>query len=67
MTAQPTNHEDQQPVDDQIDPIGPITFTKRSRIGARAFALVGTASVFAVGVIELADTCTTHTSISAPH
>jgi hypothetical protein len=70
MTAQHNQPEDQvdvQPVDEQPDPIGPITFPKRSRIGSRAYALVGTASALAIGVIELADTCTTHTSISAPN
>jgi hypothetical protein len=66
MTAQYNQPEDQlatQPVDEQPDPIGPITFPKRSRIGARALALVGTASVLAVGVIELTDGCTTLTTI----
>ena len=32
-------------------------------LGARALALVGTASVLAVGVIELTDGCTTLTTI----
>ena len=70
MTAQHNQPEDQlnaQPVDEQPDPIGPITLPKRSRIGARALALVGTASALAIGGIELADTCGTFTSISAPH
>jgi hypothetical protein len=63
MTAQPNNHEDHQPAEDQPDPIGPITFTKRSRIGARALALVGTASVVAAGGIGLAETCGPFTTI----
>jgi hypothetical protein len=57
MTAQPNQPEDHQPVDGQTDPIGPITFTKRTRIGARALALVGTASIVAAGGIGLADAC----------
>jgi hypothetical protein len=64
MTAQPNNHEDHQPADDQTDPIGPMTLPKRLRIGARAFALVGAASALAVGVIEVTDGCTTYTTIS---
>jgi hypothetical protein len=70
MTAQHNQPEDQvdvQPVDEQPDPIGPITFPKRTRIGARALALVGTAGVLAVGVVELTENCGTFTSISAPH
>ena len=60
MTAQHNQPEDQlatQPVDEQPDPIGPITLPKRSRVGTRALALVGTAGLFAVGIVELADTC----------
>jgi hypothetical protein len=66
MTAQHNQPEDQlatQQVDEQPDPIGPITLPKRSRLGARALALVGTASVLAVGVVELTDGCTTFTTI----
>ena len=69
MTAQHNQPEDQLdtlPVDERPDPIGPITFPKRSRIGARALALVGTASALAVGVIELTDGCTTFTTIHQP-
>jgi hypothetical protein len=69
MTAQHNQPEDQvdaQPVDEQSDPIGPITLPKRSRIGARALALVGTASVLAVGVIEITDGCGTFTTINNP-
>jgi hypothetical protein len=62
MTAQHNQPEDlpaDRPTDEQADPIGPITMPKRSRIGSRTLALVGSASVFAIGVIELADTCST--------
>jgi hypothetical protein len=69
MTAQHNQPEDQltaQPVDEQTDPIGPLTMPKRSRIGARALALVGAASILAVGVIEVTDGCTTFTTIHQP-
>jgi hypothetical protein len=58
MTAQHNQPEDQlatPTVDEQIDPIGPITLPKRGRVGARALALVGTAGVLAVGVVEIGD------------
>ena len=60
MTAQHNQPEDQvsaQPVDEQTDPIGPITLPTRSRVGSRALALVGTASVLAIGGIGFADAC----------
>jgi hypothetical protein len=60
MTAQHNQPEDQltaQPAAEQTDPIGPITMPKRTLIGARAFALVGAASVLTVGVIEVTDLC----------
>jgi len=66
MTAQP-NNQDQvtaQPAEDKTDPLGPITFTKHSLVGARALALVGAASVLAVGVVQLTDTCSTWPTIS---
>jgi hypothetical protein len=67
MTAQP-NHEDHQPAEDQTDPLGPITLPSRLRIGARAFALVGAASVLAAGVIEITEGCGGPiTTVSAPH
>jgi hypothetical protein len=53
MTAQ--HHEEQpdvQQVSESTDPLGPITLPKRSKIGARAMALVGTVglSAFAAAV-----------------
>ena len=53
MTAQ--HHDDlydAEPQTDGIDPIGPITLPKRSKVGARAMALVGTVgmSTFALAV-----------------
>jgi hypothetical protein len=44
-------HAQQQPAD-ATDPLGPITLPTRSRIGARAMALVGTVglSAFAAAV-----------------
>ena len=49
-----------------VDPIGPVTLPKRSRIGSRAFALVGTASVAALAVHAFADG-TTLTTIHEHH
>jgi hypothetical protein len=54
MTAQ--HHEEQpdvqQPTPDGTDPIGPIMLPKRSKVGSRAMALVGTVglSTFAAAV-----------------
>ena len=67
MTAQHNQPEDQvsaQPVEEQPDPIGPITLPARPRVGARALALVGTASVLAIGGIGFAETCGPFTTIS---
>jgi hypothetical protein len=67
MTAQPNNHEDHHPAEDQTDPIGPITLPKRW-FGGRALALVGSASVLAVGIVQFAEASNTvGTSVSAPH
>ncbi len=62
-------HEDNLPADPgNADPIGPISLPKRSRIGSRALALVGTASVAAIAVHAFADHCTTLTTIADnPH
>ncbi len=66
MTAQHP-HDEALPATPDSDPIGPITLPKRSKAGARALALVGTASVAAMAVHALVDTCTTNTSIQDPH
>lgn len=69
MTAQHRNdeHRDPGPIEgDQIDPIGPISPPQRSRIGSRALALVGTASVAALAVHAVLDACSTDTTISDP-
>lgn len=56
MTAQ--HHESQPDVQsttpDTTDPLGPITLPKRTKIGARALALVGTVgmSTFAIAAVS---------------
>jgi hypothetical protein len=63
MTA---HHEtsDQRPAEaEHTDPIGPITLPKRGKVGARALALVGTASVATLAVHAIMDGCITTTSI----
>jgi hypothetical protein len=70
MTAQNTPHEENltpdrtgtQP-DPASDPIGPIALTKRSRVGARALALVGTASFATLAVNGFLDACITTVTI----
>ena len=57
MTAQhqPESQPDaQSTAPDATDPLGPITLPKRTKIGARALALVGTVgmSTFAVAAIS---------------
>lgn len=55
-----------QPSDDrESDPIGPITLPRRSKIGGRALALVGTASVASLAVHTFLDGCSTPTSIES--
>jgi len=55
MTAQ---HEAEQPevrtTSDATDPLGPITLPKRTKVGARAMALVGTVgmSAFAIAAVS---------------
>jgi hypothetical protein len=65
MTAQHNQHDDElEPRQaEQPDPIGPITLPKRSKVGRRAMALVGTASVAALGVIQVVDAAGTFTTI----
>jgi len=71
MTAQNPHHQpDPRPTDagqPETDPVGPITVPKRSRIGARAYALVGAASVLGVGLIEATDVCSTWPNTSISH
>jgi len=61
MTAQqlPSDDRPADLIEDQADPIGPITMPKRTLIGARTYALVGAVGVFAAGAIELVDNCPT--------
>lgn len=70
MTAQHQQHDDQldpQTIDaERTDPIGPITLPRRTKVGARALALVGTASVAAMAVHVAVEGYTTHTSIHEP-
>ncbi|TWD79931.1 hypothetical protein FB561_0997 [Kribbella amoyensis] len=67
MTAQPEDPRTAQADAAAPDPLGPVSLPKRGRIGARAMALVGTASVAAMAVHFVVDNCTTHTSIQDPH
>jgi hypothetical protein len=56
MTAQ--QHEEQPDIQpttpDTTDPLGPITLPKRTKVGARALALVGTVgmSTFAIAAVS---------------
>jgi hypothetical protein len=65
MTAQHNQHDDQLEPQraEQTDPIGPITLPKHSKVGRRAMALVGTASVVALGVIQVVEGAGTFTTI----
>jgi len=56
-----------RPAEQATDPIGPIKMPLRSRIGVRAFALVGAASVLSVGIIETTDLCGTYTTTISHH
>ncbi|GAB2555306.1 hypothetical protein [Kribbella endophytica] len=69
MTAQHHNDEnlDQRLADDQTDPIGPVTLPKRSKVGKRALALVGTTSMAALAVQTFTDGCSTWTTVGNPH
>lgn len=67
----------QNPQDDQLhprpeeqagtDPLGPVKLPIRSRIGARAFALVGVTGVLTVGMVEFTDVCGTLTTSVSHH
>ncbi|TWD79932.1 hypothetical protein FB561_0998 [Kribbella amoyensis] len=63
-------HHEQSPArsatDTTPDPIGPVTLPKRSPVGRRALALVGTASVAALAVHAVVDG-TTLTTINEHH
>lgn len=66
MTAQHPHHEipDLRPAEaEQTDPIGPIMLPKRGKVGARALALVGTASMATLAVHGLVESYITTTSI----
>jgi len=65
MTAQNTPTEDRPETETGIeaDPIGPMMVPARSRLGARALALVGTVGFAALGLAAVADTCSTWPTI----
>ena len=64
MTAQHRTDEnlDQRLADTDKDPNGPVTLPKRSRLGSRALALVGTTSMAALAVHAFIDGCSTDTT-----
>jgi hypothetical protein len=72
MTAHHTTDEnlDQRLADahptEQPDPIGPVTLPRRSKVGKRALALVGTTSMAALAVHHVIDGSSTWTTISNP-
>jgi len=55
MTSPQSLPEDQHPdlTDEQIDPLTPMMMPKVSRIGSRALALIGAASVLSLGINEI--------------
>ncbi|MGW6279225.1 hypothetical protein [Kribbella sp. NPDC055071] len=67
MTAQ---HDTQQDPENQpttteaTDPLGPIILPKRTKVGARALALVGTVGLSAVALASVVDGCITWTTIN---
>jgi hypothetical protein len=66
MTAQ--HHEDQLDAQPETttdpDPLGPITLPKRTRVGARAMALLGTVGLSAFGAVAATDVYSTWPTIS---
>jgi hypothetical protein len=71
MTAQNTHDNQYDPLSTTADrhgtdPIGPVQMPNRSRVGSRALALVGSASVLTVALMAVED-CITQTTVSAPH
>jgi hypothetical protein len=69
MTAQHHDEHDlpeaRTTATDATDPLGPITLPKRTKVGARAMALVGTLglSTFAIAAVSN-DVCSTWPTIS---
>jgi len=65
MTAQ---HDDSQNVrsstPDHTDPLGPITLPARTKVGARAMALVGTVGLSAIALAAVTDAASTWPTIS---
>jgi hypothetical protein len=56
MTAQyDETQTDVQSTPDQTDPLGPITLPTRTKVGARAMALVGTVGLSAIALAAAAD------------
>ncbi|GAB3944404.1 hypothetical protein GCM10029976_068540 [Kribbella albertanoniae] len=50
MTAQNNSGPERpEPNGDNVDPLGPIHLPKRSKVGARAMALVGTIGLSSIG------------------
>jgi hypothetical protein len=66
MTAQHETHENPTLADaEHTDPLGPINLPKHGKVGARALALIGTASIATLAVYGVVDTCGTFTSIES--
>jgi hypothetical protein len=68
MTAQHDNDgqiDIQSTTPDQTDPLGPIVLPTRTKVGARAMALVGTVGLSALGLAAVADAASTWPTISA--
>jgi hypothetical protein len=64
MTAQQHTDDNLASADaGQADPIGPVTLPQRSKIGSRALALVGTASVATLAVHAVLAGASTPTTI----
>jgi hypothetical protein len=68
MTAQHDNDgqiDIQSTTPDKTDPLGPIVLPTRTKVGARAMALVGTVGLSALGLAAVADAASTWPTISA--
>jgi hypothetical protein len=57
MTAQNLSNEDlpEAEAEAETDPLGPVMVPARSRLGARALALVGTVGLTALGLTAVLD------------